>query len=226
MSKNNLFHNAPGWVFVTTIIILIGSTSDFSSLVSDFFPSLESRYRGCVKLIYIVVVALLLWFVWRKHKEPQLDPDKAKNEFRSVYWRQVCRNYLFNIISLKIFPLFVCWIISKCIKKGYKPYEIHRFKLPEHWPKYEEMINDFFQYMFRVYIKNLDQTYEVKFGKDFQRVELRWNEPGNDTFTHKSNNSYQSVFHAGELKNLKIFTWITPFGLCWNLRRLLKSIKI
>ena len=231
MSKNNLFHNAPAWVFVTTVIILIGSTSDFSSLVLDFFPS-WACFRGWIKLCYLILAFFILVTVWWKNEKPQLQPDTVDHsslkihDYRFIYWTQVCKGYLFNIISFKIFPLFICWIISWFIKKDYKPYGIISFKPPEYWPKYREMIHDFFPYMFRVYIKNLDQNFEVKFGRDFQRIELRWTEPDDDIFTDKRNESYQNVFCEDKLKNIKIFTWITPFGLYWNLRRLFRAIKI
>ena len=231
MSKNNLFHNAPAWVFVTTVIILIGSISDFSSLVLDFFPNWTDS-QGLIKLCYVILAFCILVIVWWKNEKPKLQENKADRSslktygYRFFYWKQICREYLLNIISFKIIPLFICWIISWFIKKDYKSYGINRFKLPEHWPKYKEMMHDFFQYMFRVYITNLDQNFEVKFGRDFQRIELRWTEPDDDIFCDKRNESYQNVFCEDELKNIKIFTWITPFGLYWNLRRLFRAIKI
>ena len=89
--------------------------------------------------------------------------------------------------------------------------------------------------MFRVTIKmqndsreSFYKTYEVKFKRDFQSIELRWNDEHDNKFQHLTQGKYEDIF-SENMKDIKIFTWIIPFGLYWNLIRwikdLLKKIK-
>ena len=71
------FQKRPLWVFITIIIVLIGSAPAFNELILDFKPN-WCIYSKWIKLIYIVVGFCILagtYWSWRK-KESDPDPDK------------------------------------------------------------------------------------------------------------------------------------------------------
>ena len=87
-------------------------------------------------------------------------------------------------------------------------------------------MNEFFKSIFRVYIVNSEKSYEIKFARDFQHIEIRWTDKNNRIFNNSKKELYEKVFSINDLKYIKIFTWIFPFGLYWNLiKLLLKPIK-
>ena len=114
---------------------------------------------------------------------------KVEKKYKRLTWLQnIFKNYLLNIITFRFIPLIICWIISLFPKKQYKSYLFDSFYFPKYWEKfseshedkekynYEKVISKFFKNMFRVYIPSLKQSYEVKFERDFQSVEIRWTE--------------------------------------------------
>lgn len=241
---NKDFQQRPAWIFVTVIIILIGASSAFSDLILDFVPNLK-KYQGVIKIIFITIGFSILYTIYWKEKQTHLDPDKMSIDERANYygkkvewsiWRKnVFKHYPLNIIKLRIIPLFICWIIRQFINKKYKSYLFDSFDFPRYWEKYaetpedkekynyEKVTSQFFKSMFRVYIKNLNQSYEIKFARDFQYIEIRWNNKAGEKFNDTKKDLYEKTFTMNDLEHLKIFTWIFPFGLYWNLRRVIKS---
>ena len=56
-------------------------------------------------------------------------------------------------------------------------------------------------------------------------MEIRWTEKNknNSFFGEPKNGLYENIFSENNLNDIKIFTWIFPFGLYWNLRRIIKK---
>ena len=239
------FQKRPAWIFITVILLLIQASLSFTSLVLDFFPSWMS-YKKWINLFFIIVGFFLFGLIYwwdeirrRKSHDPNKmseDERKKKNAKEWSTWRQnIFKYYPLNVITLKIIPLFICWVISHFINKRYKPYLFWPFYFPKHWdpsyfPKnwkqcdYEKIISEFFKSMFRVYIENLDQSYEIKFGRDFQHIELKWTNKNDNIFNEPKNNLYEKIFSEDRFKHIRIFTWIFPFGLYWNLIRVIKNL--
>ena len=67
-----------------------------------------------------------------------------------------------------------------------------------------------------------DKNYEIKFNRDFQQIQLRFSDKASSHYKHKKMDSYDTIF-SGDLEQIKIFSWITPFGLFWNLIRIIKT---
>ena len=227
--KNNNFQEKPIWIFITLIIILIGAAPAFSELFLDFFPNLK-EYQGWVKLIFIIVFIIILGVTWwreeqkRRNENISEDEQLERNIKKAIWitWKEnVFRSYPLNIIKFRIIPLFICWIISLFINKKYKSCLFHPFDFPKYWKKYnyEEIISKFFKSMFRVYIGNLNQSYEIKFQRDFQHIELRWMSKDDKIFSEPKNELYEKIFSEDRFKHIEIFTWIFPFGLYWKLKK-------
>ena len=193
------------------------------------------EYQGYLKFSFIIVCILLAYKLLYRTKSEKIKEDNLSHErtkeifktYRWIFWKQrIFKDYPLNIISFRIVPLFVCWIISWFINKEHKSYLLHSFEFPKYWEKYnyEEVISKFFKSMFRLYIEKINKHYEVKFGRDFQNVEIR---RSTDTrnFNAPENGLYKDIFSKNDLKHLKIFTWIFPFGLYWNLRRVLLNTR-
>ena len=242
---NKDFQQRPKWVFIMLIITLIGVAPNFSELILDFFPTL-TNCKKWIKLLFIVIALLILGSVYWLEEQIYLAPDKiSKDELlekiikkaKWFTWQQnIFNHYPLNIITFRIFPLFICWAISLLINKNYKSYLFDSFDFPRYWEKsfetpeekekynYEKVISEFFETMFRVYIENLNQSYEIKFSRDFQHIEIRWNNKSGEKFNNTKKDLYDKIFSEEAFKNIKIFTWIFPFGLYWNLRRRIKQI--
>ena len=232
------FQQKSKWEFITLIIILIGSSVAFSELILNFYPRLNSYWQGSFKLLFIMIGFLLLYGIYwvEKPKDEGLDPNKEfqdENIIRKIKWiawrQNILKYYPLNIIKLRIIPLFICWIISWFINKKYKEkYQLEVFYFPKRWAKheYEEIIRKFFKSMFRVhFLKEKGVvSYEVKFERDFQNIEIKWTEEGNSSFGEPKNGLYKQFFSENDLKHVKIFTWIFPFGLYWNLMRIIKNL--
>ena len=227
------------WIFITLFSILmawIGLTTLFSALFLDFFPRLND-YKKWIQLSFILFGLFIFGFIyWRSEKK---HPDKVSRDedmkktyrkYRWIVWKQnIFKHYPLNIIKLRFIPLFICWIISQFIDKKYKKnYQLDSFYFPESWTRYdyEEITRRFFKSIFRFhFLKEKGVvSYEVKFGRDFQNIEIRWTEEGNSSFGELKNGSYKQFFSEKDLKHVKIFTWIFPFGLYWNLIRVIKSL--
>ena len=232
------------WVSVTLIIILIGAAPPGSELILDFFPEL----KPCQKWIKVVFISVFLFILfcawwWRKHKKTDIGQDslsfdelskrdellkekKIMRKFHCLTWRQkIFKNWPLNIITFKFIPLLICWIISLFVNKKYKPYGIDSFKFPKDWEDYKEKIKKYYKIIFGIHISNPFRSYEVKFGKDFQHIEIRWTNANERKFNNSKKELYKNIFSVDELKHIKIFTWVTPFGLYWNLKRTSLKIK-
>jgi len=118
LQKN--FQQRSAWIFATLVIILIGASPACSDLVLDFLPHWK-KYQGFIKLVFITMGFLVLSTIyWKEKKKEPLqnhmsDEDKRNyciKELKWDFWKQnIFRNYPLNIITLKIIPLFICWII-------------------------------------------------------------------------------------------------------------------
>ena len=234
-TSNKDFQKRPIWVFITVIIILIGSAPAFNELILDFKPH-WCLYSKWIKLSYIVVFFIIMiktYWDWHIKEEPPSNEKHPRNEPVKKSWRRIVimnlfKEYFFNIITLKIIPIFFCKIISLFVKKSISPYSIESFAVPKTWPGYQKIIDIYFKAIFRVIIKASGtsgkvfyKTYEVKFKRDFQCIELRWNSEDDDKFQPPIQGKYENIF-SEDREDIKIFTWITPFGLCWNLIRVMK----
>ena len=234
---NKDFQKQPLWVFFTLIIILISSASNFNELILDFQPNWSS-YNKWIKSIYIgVFIFIMIGAYWAWHiKEDYPDPDNpSTEEFFKKSWKRILikslfKDYFFNIITLRVISLCCCRIISLFVKKTISPYSIHSFNIPKTWPDYQKITNSYFKKVFRVTITKSDnsddffyKTYEVKFKRDFQHIELRWNDKSNTKFQSPIQGKYGNIF-SKDKKDIKIFTWIVPFGLYWNLIRIIKNL--
>ena len=240
------FQQRPKWVFITLIIILIGASPAFSELILDFFPQFN-HYRGWIKLFFIIIGFIILFSVYWIEKQKYRDPDKISRDeynkisrdedmkktyrqYRWIVWKQrILKDYPLEIITLRFFPWLICWIISWFIDKNYKKnYQLDSFYFPKDWTayNYEEITKRFFKSMCRVHFLKEQGvvSYEVKFERDFQNIEIRWTEEGNSSFGELKNGSYKQFFSEESLKHVKIFTWIFPFGLYWNLIRIIKNL--
>ena len=242
---NKDFQQRPAWIFVTVIIILIGASPAFSDLILDIVPNLK-KYQGLIKIIFIIIGFFILYIIYWKEKQKPLDPNKTSITEQVDYYRKkiewsiwrknIFKHYPLNIITFRVFPLFICWVIKQIINKEYKSYLFDAFDFPEYWEKnsespedkkkynYEKVTSKFFKSMFRVYIKNLNQSYEIKFARDFQHVEIRWTDKDAEKLNDPKNELYVKIFTEDKFKPIKIFTWIFPFGLYWNLRRQINSL--
>ena len=229
------FQQRPVWIFITVFILLIQTSPSFADLVVDFAPN-WINYKKWINLFFIIFMLLLFmglyWLDKPKHRDPDnMSKDESiEKSIRKVKWltwkQNIFKHYPLNITTLRIIPLFICWIISQFIDKKHKPYLFDSFEFPKYWKNYnyEEVTSKFFKSMFRVYIGGLEQSYEIKFERDFQCVELRWSDKDKNTFNEPKNELYEKVFSINNLKHIKIFTWIFPFGLYWNLRRVIKNL--
>ena len=244
------FQKQPLWVFITIIIVLIGSAPAFNEFILDFKPN-WCAYNKWIKLTYIGTCIFILigayWFWHKKRSDP--DPDKPfgdetfdefinkqKRSWKKMFIKALFKEYFFNLVTLKIIPLLLCEIIRRLfVKKSMSSYWMRSFTVPETWPNYQKIVDHYFKTMFRVTIetqddsgKFFDKTYEVKFKRDFQSIELRWNDEHDNKFQPPIQEKYENIF-SKDKKDIKIFTWIIPFGLYWNLIRwikdLLKKIK-
>ncbi len=90
--------------------------------------------------------------------------------------------------------------------------------------KYDTLIKLFFKTIYRVYIDSLEKSYEIKLARDFQNIEIRETDKDSSTFNEPKRGLYIN-FLDNDLKYIKLFTWGYPFGLYWNLRRILKKIS-
>ena len=230
------FFQGPIWIFITLIFVLIGTAQNFSELILDFFPKLDN-YKRWIQILFMATgfsLPLFLYYIWvkkQKHRDSESEDERLEKAFKKAKWmtrrQNIFKHYPLNIITLKIIPLFICWIISKFINKEHRDHMFNDFYFPKYWTEYnyEEVTKDFFKSMFRVYINDsLKQGYEVKFGRDFNHIEIRWREKGNSSFNKLKKGYYEKIFSENSLKHIKIFTWIFPFGLHWNLIRVIKSL--
>ena len=227
------FQQRPKWIFATLVILLIQSSSTFSTLLLDFVPKLND-HKKWVQLLFIIIGILIFqiiyWIEKQKHRAPDKISEKeslkkATKKYKWLIWREkIFKHYPVNILTLKIIPLSICWLINKCIDKKHKRAVLDVFDFPKYWKKYdyEKVTGEFFKSMFRVHF--LEQSYEVKFARDFQHIEFRWTEKGNDSFKEPKKGLYTQIFSEDEFKHVKIITWIFPFGLFWNLIRIIKSL--
>lgn len=234
-SKEN-FQQRPSWIFITIIIILIQASSSFSDLILDFFPT-WINYEGWIKLFFIIAVSLFLGRIyWKEQKQNYFsdkisDYDKMMSEWneakRQVLIENIFKHYPLNVITLKIIPLSICWFIRQFINKRYKPYGLNYFNFPKDWKgyDYEEFIREFFENMLRIYIREIDRSYEIKFARDFRYLEIRWTDKDERFFNEPKRILYEEMLSMNDLKHISIFTWIVPFGLYWNLRRAMKKIS-
>ena len=240
------FQQRPGWIFITLIIGLIGVAPNFSEQVLDFIPD-WTIHKKWINLFFIVIGFILLYAVYWIEEQKHHDPDKISEDesdeidtkkVKWFIWRQkIFKRYPLNIITLRVIPLFICWVISRFINKKYKSYLFNSFNFPRYWEKYAETPEEkekykyekvtikFFKSMFRVYIGGeINQSYEIKFERDFQHIEIRWTDKDINTFSEPRNDLYEKIFSEDKFKHIKIFTWIFPFGLYWNLRRVIKTL--
>ena len=233
------FQQRPDWIFITIVILLIEASPDFSDLILDFLPKLNRYWQGGLKSSFIIIgLVLFAWIYWwnELQRKKSYDPIKiSEDEFikratkkaKWLTWKQnIFKYYPLNIITLKIIPLFICWIISKFINKEYKSYGFHFFDFPKDWEQYdyEEITSKFFKSMFRVWIEKLNKSYEIKFERDFQHIEIRWTDNNDSTFNEPKNELYEKIFSEDKFKHIELFTWIFPFGLYWNLIRVIKNL--
>ena len=119
----------------------------------------------------------------------------------------------------QIIPLTICLIIRRFIKQksGF-----HSVNVPEYWDQYNEIKKNFFRPMLRLYIDDNDKNYEIKFNKDFQQIQVRFSDKASSRYKYDKMAPYDKIF-SGDLEQIKIFAWITPFGLFWNLIRIIKT---
>ena len=232
------FQQRPGWIFATLFILLIQASSAFNGLILDFFPELNSYWQGRLKVFFIIGVSFLFGWIywWSMIQKKQKDPDsnkrsekesleKAGERYKWLIWRQnIFKHYPLNILKLKIIPLSICWLIIKFMDKKPESYIFDVFDFPKYWKNYDyaKVTGEFFKSMFRIYIS---QSYEVKFARDYQHIEIRWTEKDNNSFNEEPKKGlYTQIFSEDRFKHVKIFTWIFPFGLFWNLIRIIKSL--
>ncbi len=235
------FHQRPKWILATIFILLIQASPSFSDLFLDFVPC-WNNYKKWIELSFIVIGFCVFYRIYQKDKQKHRDRDRmsldgiSENEllkksikkFEWILWREkIFKYYPLNIITLRFIPLLICRIITLFINKKYKSYLFDSFYFPTYWKEdnYEEVTKYFFKSMFRVYIEALKQSYEIKFGRNFTHIEIRWNEKNNRSFGEPKNELYEKIFSENNLDHIKIFTWIFPFGLYWNLIRVIKSLK-
>ena len=241
------FQQRPAWIWISIIVSVI-TTSIYispilSNLVIDFFPNF-TNYKKWIQLSFIITVfvisAVCSYLFWKANQKKQKIDKMSMTEKANSYGKRAkwltWRQNIFNAIKLGIIPPIICWIISQFINKKYKPYRFYSFDFPRYWEKhaetpeekekynYEKVTSQFFKSMFDVSLDNLNQKYEVKFERDFQSVEIRWNNKAGEKFNNTKKDLYDKVFSEEVFKHLKIFTWIFPFGLCWNLRRIIKNL--
>ena len=226
------------WIFITLFSILmawIGLTTLFSALFLDFFPRLND-YKKWIQLSFILFGLFIFGFIyWRSEKK---HPDKVSRDedmkktyrkYRWIVWKQnIFKYYPLNIIKIEFVPLFICKVIKCFISKKYKFYDLDYYLFDPVTEKekynYKKVISKFFEKIIRLHIwGEIDKGYEVKFGRDFQNIEIRWTKKGESFYSEPKNGSYKKIFSERDLKHIKIFTWIFPFGLYWNLRRIIKS---
>ena len=232
-SKKN-FQVPSLWWFITTFCALVGSSPAFNALVLDFKPNWNS-HSGWIKLTYIgfCILPIGAYFVLKIMKKSPSPEKLLDDKFFEREWKKHHRKYLFtiwffNIITLRVIPLVLCGIISKFfVKKIIFGYWIDSFIIPQSWPNYENIIDNYFKTASRVIIERSDdldvtQSYEVKFNRDFQNVELRWTDKNDSKFQPPIQGKYENIF-SNDKKGIGIFTWITPFGLWWNLVRIVKT---
>ena len=236
------FQQRPFWIFFTVMIGVIGAAPSFSGLVLDFFPQWVDN-KGCIKMLFIIICFLILCSVYWIKKLISRDKDKlsedekenlrTKKNLKKVKWLAFTRelkNFPLNVLTLRIIPLCVCWVIKRFTNKKYQ-YNLEVFYFPKPWgnDNYDTIIRKFFKTMFRVHILTDSlqtdslQSYEVKFQRDFQFVEVRRTEDG-ENFGAPINKPYKEVFSKDDFKHIRLFTWCFPFGLYWNLRRLIKNL--
>ena len=225
--KSDIDRN-PLWIFITLIIVLIGASPAFSDLVLDFFPDLN-QYQKWIKLFFILIFWSSLGLVYWQEKHlkydkatwSEADLDKTTKEvIFQTRLQMIFKDYPLNIITLKIIPLIICRIIRYFIKQ--RKYLFHCFNLPKDWTQYNEIKKSFFRPMLRLYIHDNDKNYEIKFNRDFQQIQLRFSDKASSHYKHEKMDSYDTIF-SGDLEQIKIFSWITPFGLFWNLIRIIKT---
>ena len=231
------------WVFIalfSAFVAWIGSTPFCSGLFLDFFPELND-YKKWIQLLFIlfglfIIVIFLFGFIYWKSKKKHSDKisrdediKKGYRQYKWIVWKQnIFKNYPLSIVKIEFVPLFVCKVIKCFISKKSKPYDLDYYLFGPVTEKekynYEKVIIKFFEKIIRLHIwGEIDKRYEVKFGRDFQNIEIKWTKKGESFYSEPKNGSYKKIFSERDLKHIKIFTWIFPFGLYWNLRRIIKS---
>ena len=235
-NKKSDFEKKPLWVLITLIIILIGASPAFSDLILDFFPKLNNYWQGSLKLLFIGLGSVIFFIYWKLQIKKHLNYDKAdESEYLDKLDKIIKKSikigifktrlqiifidWPLNIITFKIIPLIICRIIRCFIKQKYGFFSVN---VPEYWDQYNEIKKSFFRPMLRLYIYDNKTNYEIKFNRDFQQIQVRFSDKGDSKFKHKNTDSYGKVFFD-DLKPIKIFSWITPFGLYWNLIRITKA---
>ena len=193
--------------------------------------SLKSRNPNKIKEDDEYFIKKPRWFSNFKYDLSKMS-EKEKDEYfiKKAQWL-TWRQNISNVIKFGIVPPFFCWVISWFINKKYNSYYFDPFYFPRYWKKYnyEETISNFFKSMFRVYIgEEINKSYEIKFAKDFRHIEIRWIDKDTETkFSDPKKELYEKVFSENRFKHIKIFTWIFPFGLWWNLiNRLIRFIYL
>lgn len=234
--KNNDFQKGGWWIFITLTLALIGATPSFNKLILNFVPNLSDLHQGIIKIGFVMTVVIISLSIWWKKTQYEEEQNKSDEELleesiKEAKWltlkQHIFKRWPLNIITLKVIPLIICWIIERLfINRKCGLYHMNSFDFPEDWENYTKITSKFFKRMFRVTIQissKIDKTYEVKFGRDFKYIEIRWT--NENYFNEPKKDLYENIFSENNLKHIKIFTWVTPFGLYWNLRRFLIKIK-
>ena len=230
----------PTWI----VIVIITTSLTVFLILSDLVIDFSSTYKKWIQLSLIITGFIVYgaYLFWKSKQIKQKIDKMSMTEMVNYYekkakwftWQQnIFKNYPLNIMTFKFFPLFICSVISLFINKKYKSYLFDSFYFPRYWEEsseekekynYKKVTSEFFESMFRVYIENLNQSYEIKFARDFQNIEIRWNNKSGEKFNNTKKGLYDKIFSEEKFKYIKIFTWIFPFGLCWNLIRLFKNL--
>ncbi len=138
------FQQRPTWIFITLFLVVIGSASNFSSIVLDWFPELSS-FKNWIELCFIIGIMSVFVFVYFIDKKQHHNFDKERRSKEELLQESINRSkwqfkilqiryLLLIIITLKIIPLLICRLISWWfIDSKYKSYGFNVFTLPEYW---------------------------------------------------------------------------------------------
>ena len=217
--------NRPLWVLLTTFLIVISTSPVFYEVLYDFFIYFEfdiSCYKGFIQLGYILLIGIWFIVLYIKDKKEDIPQDKSQtnyNKFRKTMLRVRIRRCLIDIFTLRFIPLIICLFIKKY--KNIKNIDLHFFDISKTgWEDSNTLLKENYDSVIRIYDENKDINYEIMFCKDFENINLRMSEKGQTKYGKVKKSPYKVLNN-----DVKDFSFLTPFGLRWNFRRMLKNMK-
>ena len=222
---------------ISAFLVSLSTTNELIDIILCFLPSLSGGWIVTIKILYTIGIAVVVSLVLIFDAKPKEEPDRVteeeerKKELNKFYWMTRLNTYMkvypLNILTLKIIPLGICWFIDKLFKPKSeelkKGYYVNKFHIPKYWPDYDNLIKNYCKPMMRIYVKSLDSSYDIRFGRDYQTIRIAWSNRGEIGFTKQKEERFCKIFENPEIKILKWVTWTTPFGLYWNLIRITKG---